>query len=183
MENSGATQNFDSHGNLTPSQRYARAAAALVMLIYPMITVASPLGLIALLPLIAIYPMFSAVVGWDPVRYVLSGDKDLGISQTVARAGLVIVGTGLIGATMFATVNPLGGLIILALLGIAPIFVAIFGENPVIALIESNRIYRDIGQDIDQRQVKDKAPVIEYPRKDSSKTSRQDHVPTHHEAA
>ena len=183
MKNSGVILNYDSHGDLTPAQRYARAAAALVMLIYPMTTVASPLGLVALLPLIAIYPMFSAVVGWDPVRYVLTGNKYLGISQTVARAGLVIIGTGLIGATMFSTVNPLGGLIVLALLGIVPVFVAIFGENPVTALIESNRFYQDSGQNIDQRQVKDKARVVEYTRKDSSKSPQQDHLPTHHEAA
>lgn len=183
MGNSGAIQNYDSHGDLTPSQRYARAAAALVMLLYPMTTASSPLGIIALLPLIAIYPMFSAVVGWDPVRYVLTGNKYLGISQTVARASLVVIGTGLIGATMVATVNPVGGLAILALLGILPMFAAIFGENPFTALIESNRIYQNRGQNIDQRQVKDKARVIEYTRKDSSKSSQQDHLPTHHEAA
>ena len=183
MENSGTIQNYDSHGDLTNSQRVARAAAALVMLFYPMTTTASPLELIALLPLIAIYPMFTAVVGWDPVRYVLAGNKNWGISQTVARAGLVVIGTGLIGATLLTTVNPVGGFALLALLGILPIFVAIFGENPVTALLESNRIYQDREQTIDQRQVAEQGRVVEYTRKDSNKSSSQEHLPTHHEAA
>jgi hypothetical protein len=183
MEISGAIQNHESHGDLTTSQRVARTAAALVMFLYPMTTAASPLGIIALLPLIAIYPMFSAVVGWDPVRYVLEGNKEWGISQTVARAGLVVIGTGLIGAPMLASVNPIGGLSLLALLGILPIFAAIFGENPVTALIESNRGYHDKTQDIDQKQVAEQGRVVEYTRKDSQNSSHQEHLPTHHEAA
>lgn len=182
MEISGAIQNHESHGDLTASQRVARTAAALVMFLYPMTTAASPLGIIALLPLIAIYPMFSAVVGWDPVRYVLS-DKERGISQTVARAGLVVIGTGLIGATMLASVNPIGGLSLLALLGILPIFVAILGENPVTALVESSRSHQDEVQNIDQKQVAEQGRVVEYTRKDSQKSSHQEHLPTHHEAA
>jgi len=183
METSGAIQAYESHGDLTTSQRVARAGAALVMLLYPMTTAASPLGLIALLPLIAIYPMFSAVVGWDPVRYVLSDNDNWGISQTLARAGLVVIGTGLIGATMLATVNPLGGLAILALVGILPVFIAIFGENPVAALMQSSRGHSQNEQNVDQGQVVTSGRVVEYTRRDSGKPVHQEHVPTHHEAA
>lgn len=183
METSGAILKIESHGELSTSQRVARAGAALVMLFYPMTTAASPLGLIALLPLIAIYPMFSAIVGWDPVRYVLYGDNDWCISQTVARAGLIVIGTGLIGATLLSEAYPMGGLVILALVGTLPIFVAILGENPVSALMQSSSGQPQIEQNVDQRQVADPGRVVTYTRRDSGKSTHQEHVPTHHEAA
>lgn len=180
METSTTYQNTDCSGDLTTVERYTRAAAALVLILYPMLTTQAPLGLIAVLPLIAIYPMFTAVVGWDPVRYVLNNSETAGINQKVARVGLVIIGTGLIGATMLTTVNPIGGLAVLALLGILPLFVAIFGENPITALIESSR--KAAGQDIDQRQESGQSRVVEYTPRAGKKSSQQ-HLPTHHEAA
>jgi len=182
-------QSCGLQGDLTNTQRYARAAAALIMLGYPMVTAAAPLGIVAILPLLAIYPMFTAVVGWDPVRYVLNDSRQtLGVNQTVARTGLVVVGTGLIAATMLTTVNPIGGIAILALLGILPIFVAIFGENPFSALAQSCRNY-EYGNDEEnlvnpvQTQVSENLRVVEYTPKESAKTVKHDHLPEHHEAA
>lgn len=178
-----ANQINDTQGDLTRSERTARATAALVMLVYPMITSAAPLGFIALLPLIAIYPMYSAIVGWDPIRYVLSSLESRGISRTVARTGLGVIGTGLIVTTMVTNVSPLGGLAVLALVGILPIFVAIFGENPVTALFENKQHSEQFDQEIDQRQDAETASVVEYAPRVAGKASQEDHVPTHHEAA
>jgi len=185
MTTSTRYEGYDTDGELTVAQRYARAAAALVMLLYPMTTAATPLGFIALLPLIAIYPMFTAVVGWDPVRYVLAiAEEHNGTSQTVARTGLVIIGTGLIGSAMLTSVNPLGGLSVLALLGILPIFVAIFGENPVKALFESSRASQQSGQNIDQGQEADSTSPVDYAANDAQYVSRRARRrAAHHEAA
>ena len=174
----------NTQGDLTREQRFARATAALLMLGYPMLTTMTPLGVIALLPLIAIYPMFTAVVGWDPVRYVLNAsDETLGVSRSVARAGLVVIGTGLIGATMLTTVNPIGGIAVLALLGILPIFAAIFGENPLTALLTSSRTSTVEQKKSDQKPVSDKRRVVEYTPKAASKSVKHEHLPEHHEAA
>jgi len=184
MQNSTKYQSCNTQGELTGEQRYARATAALLMLGYPMLTTAAPLGVIALLPLIAIYPMFTAVVGWDPVRYVLNtSDEALGVSRSVARAGLVVIGTGLIGATMLTTVNPIGGIAVLALLGILPIFAAIFGENPLTALLTSSRMSTVKQEKSDQKQVSDNRRVVEYTPKTASKSVKREHLPEHHEAA
>ena len=56
-------------GNITTSERFLRAITAIVMLAYPMVIETSPLDFLALLPLIAIYPMFTAIVGWDPIQF------------------------------------------------------------------------------------------------------------------
>ena len=183
MEISKTYRIKDTQGDLTRAERTARAVGALVMLVYPMITSSAPLGLITLLPLIAIYPMYSAIVGWDPVRYVLSSLESQGISRLVGRLGLGIIGTGLIAATMFTSMSPLGGLAILAILGILPIFIAIFGENPVVALFESSQFSSESDLQIDQEQDALAGRVVEYTPRGERKASQHDHLPTHHEAA
>ena len=183
METRETCQIKDTQGDLSRSERIARAGGALVMLVYPMIASSAPLGLITLLPLIAIYPMYSAIVGWDPVRYVLSNLESQGISRAVARAGLAVIGTGLIAATMFTSLSPLGGLAVLALLGILPIFIAIFGENPLVALFESSQVRAEFDREIDQTQDEPAGRVVEYAPRGERKASQHDHLPTHHEAA
>lgn len=173
----------DTQGDLTRAERFARAGAALIMLVYPMITSTTPLELIALLPLIAVYPMYSAIVGWDPVRFVLQNLESKGISRFVARAGLGVIGTGLIAATMLTSMTPIGGLAVLALLGILPIFVAIFGENPVVALFESEQESQRYSRNVDQTQESDTARIVEYASRDTQTAPEPDHGHTHHEAA
>lgn len=172
-----------TQGDLTNSERAARAGAALVMIIYPMVVSAAPLELVALLPLIAIYPMYSAIVGWDPARYVLSNLESHGVSRIIARVGLGIIGTGLIVATMLTSVSPLGGIAILAILGILPIFIALFGENPVTALFEPRQISAEIDRDIDQKRDATLGSVVEYAPRDAKNVSNHEGLPTHHEAA
>ena len=172
-----------SQGDLTSSQRYARAIASLVLIFYTMLTNTPTLGLVALLPLIAIYPMFSAVVGWDPLRYVLNSSDSVGVNKAVARTGLVVIGAGLIAATMLAEIAPLGGLTILALVGILPIFVAIFGENPVAALFDSTQSTAEFSQYSDRKQDEIGANVVKYASRETQKASHQDHEHSHHEAA
>ena len=130
--------------------------------------------------------MYSAIVGWDPVRYLLGKLQNRGVSKIVARTGLGIIGTGLIVTPMLASVNPLGGLIVLALLAILPISIALFGENPVLALYEScakNRESRESDQIFDQEQDSSAASVVHYASRATTNESSDSRESTHHEAA
>jgi len=184
MGTSVTCNSFANQGDIRPGQRLLRAGVAATMILYPLVTGVTPLGWVALLPLIAIYPMFSAIVGWDPVRFILSAsDEMLGVNRTVARVGLTVIGTGLISATMLVDTNPLGGLVILALLAVLPILAAIFGENPVAALVESCRHAKGELQNIDQRQVTLKAGTVEYLLNPGHRNTVREAVPPRHEAA
>jgi hypothetical protein len=133
-----------TEGNITTLSRMMRAATAIVMLGYPMFVETNPLGIIALLPLIAIYPMFTAVVGWDPLRFIMETSQAQGrIRQLrfVGRFVLLLVGATMLGVTL--TKSGLVGLYaLLALAAIVPIFIAILGEDPLEALLESSKKLR-----------------------------------------
>ena len=127
-------------GNIKTSERMLRAFVAIVMLAYPMAADVAPLDVLALLPLIAIYPMFTAIVGWDPIQFA----KDVGepngrvISlSAVARIVLVAVGVMMIMTTLTYPGTFVGWYSLLALFAIVPIMVAILAENPVQILHES----------------------------------------------
>ena len=135
--------NFNQNeGYITLAERVARAITALVMLAYPMLAGESPINLVALLPLIAIYPMYTAIVGWDPVAFVVASAKEQGkyaLIKLAARIFLFSMGAVLIGATLLvaSSLDSLGNFSVLALVAILPIYVAIFGENPLLALRDS----------------------------------------------
>ena len=58
--------NKTSVENITYSDRVVRIVAGLG-LIFSVSLQSGPLGMTAILPLIAIYPIMTGVVGWDPV--------------------------------------------------------------------------------------------------------------------
>lgn len=140
-------------GDITLRTRMLRAVVALIMVAYPALGDGATMGVFALLPLIAIYPMYTAVVGWDPVKYFMDVAEPLGRAvqlQWAARLVLAIIGSVMIGATL--TVHgELGWFGLLALLAIGPVFIAIIGENPLHALRESNAAYNEQG---DARRVR-----------------------------
>jgi len=124
-------------GNISTAERIVRALIAISMLFYPMLSDLSQLDWISLLPLIAIYPMFTAVVGWDPVMFVIETGEHAGRSnqvRTAARIILASVGALMIAATLTAPTGRIGYYSLPALFGILPVFIAILGENPIQAL-------------------------------------------------
>jgi len=131
-----------TEGNISLPSRIFRAITALFMLIYPMIE-GLPIDLVALFPLIAIYPMYTAIVGWDPVAFILASARAQGKYSQIrvaARVFLFIIGAALIGYTLVIaelSSKVLGNNSILALVGILPIYVAIIAENPIVALRDS----------------------------------------------
>lgn len=58
--------NKSSVENITYSNRAVRIVAGLG-LVFSVSLQTGPIGLAAILPLIAIYPIFTGVVGWDPI--------------------------------------------------------------------------------------------------------------------
>ena len=127
-------------GNISIGERIARALVAISMLFYPMLMSESQMEWIALLPLVAIYPMFTAVVGWDPVLFIIETGEQAGRSRRVrmtARIVLASVGALMIAATLTVPSGRIGLYSLPALFGIWPVFIAILGENPLLALRES----------------------------------------------
>jgi hypothetical protein len=134
------TDMVHQEGNISIGERIARAAVAISMLFYPMLMAESQMEWIALLPLVAIYPMFTAVVGWDPILFVIETGEQAGRSRQVrmtARIVLASVGALMIAATLTVPTERIGLYSLPALFGIWPVFIAILGENPLLALRES----------------------------------------------
>ena len=148
-------------GNITFAARIARAITAIAMLVYPMLAPGSPIDFVALLPLIAIYPMYTAVVGWDPVAFVVALAKAQGKYKQVqiaSRVFLFSLGAVMIGATLMLATSAewLEVYSLMALAAILPICAAIMAENPLLALYESIINLRNSGQiDVEQNIAKD----------------------------
>lgn len=60
--------------NITYSDRVVRIVAGLG-LVFSVTLQSGPVGLAAVLPLIAIYPLMTGVVGWDPVMHLFATGK------------------------------------------------------------------------------------------------------------
>ena len=61
--------NTTTYLNITLADRAARVAAGFALIIF-VLTQSGPVGLSALLPLIAIYPILTGFIGWDPLYTV-----------------------------------------------------------------------------------------------------------------
>lgn len=148
-----------NEGDISLIARIVRASVAIIMLASPMMVTASHMDLLALLPLIAICPMYTAIVGWDPCAFVVATARAQGkylLVQWVARIFLLLTGAMMIVASLTLTApgDSLGWYSLLALAAILPIWVGIVGENPVFALRDSNAALRasskiDVAQLVD----------------------------------
>ena len=124
--------------NLDTTSRVLRAVTGAGLILYTMSVSVTPLGWLAVLPLLAIYPMFTAITGWSPMRALFKVERNNGDSQfsTTARVSLGVVGAAAIGS-VYVVSGPLGGFAVLPLLGIYPVFLAIIGCEPFSTLTQS----------------------------------------------
>ena len=180
------TDMIHTEGDITTRTRLVRAITALAMVGYPMVSGGAPIGIFALLPLIAIYPMYTAVVGWDPVKFLMEVAEPQGRSaqlQWAARFVLVMTGIAMIGATLTIS-GEVGWYGLLALFAIVPVFIAIMGENPVDALRDSSKQLRDIDV-IRSRQagVSRHGPLIDETADGGDDENRTGTFSTHDKAA
>ncbi|WP_455204106.1 YgaP family membrane protein [Kaarinaea lacus] len=121
--------------NIDTSSRAVRLVVGMGLIAYVLTSQQTPLGLLAVLPLIAIYPVFTGIIGWDPLVAVIKQRRFMQLAlqiPKIARVALATAGFAMIGSVFFTA--ELGNFAILALAGIYPIFLAITGYDPITAL-------------------------------------------------
>lgn len=132
-------------GELDISSRIFRGILGLGFIAYVMSSPATPLGWLAVLPLIAIVPIFTAVTGWDPLYAFLQNKtvaKHALNYSPAARTILIIFGILAIGSAYF--VHEINGVIgywaIFPLAAVYPLFSAIIGQDPLVALYNLDNV-------------------------------------------
>jgi hypothetical protein len=131
-------ENLDNHS------RAARALIGAALIAFVMTTPEAPLGWFAVLPLLAIYPIFSAITGWDPIKalflHTSFSRKALHFTKTVrfisGAIGVAMVGSVYVASYIGAS---MGVWIVLPIVGIYPMFAAISGMDPITALYNLDR--------------------------------------------
>lgn len=122
--------------NLLPGSRAARLVIGAAFIAEVMTTSQMPLGLLAVLPLLAIYPIFTGLTGWDPLKEVCQSERfahNMLHLPKLARMVIGAVGVAMLGSVYMVSGAP-GWLIVLPLLAVYPVFVAVMGEEPITAL-------------------------------------------------
>jgi hypothetical protein len=128
------TQN--SITNLTTGSRAARLIIGTTLIAEVLTTSTAPLGALALLPLLAIYPVFTGLTGWDPIKEVCKSESFTRCMlhlPKIARLVIGAIGIAMLGSVFMVSGAP-GWLIVLPLVAVYPIFIAVIGEEPVTAL-------------------------------------------------
>jgi hypothetical protein len=135
--------------NLTTGERSFRTALGLGLIATVMVA-EGPLGYLALVPLLATYPLMTATLAWDPVYWMLTaGNKGARMAddtvlmlfsspkgdgmiheRTAERIERLVVGGALVGVP-FVTEGFLGWQAIFPLLGIYPLMSAALGIDLV----------------------------------------------------
>ena len=122
--------------NLNGFSQASRAVLGCLLILIAMIAPKTPLGWLAVLPLVAVYPVFTAITGWNPVKTLYTktrfAQRALHLSM-VTRVVLAAVGVAAIGS-VYVTPGVLSYMAVLPLLGIYPVFAAILGADPIAAL-------------------------------------------------
>ena len=132
------------HENLDASSRGVRVLVGAGLIIYTMTSPAYPLAWLALLPLLAVYPIFSAITAWDPVKAFFQSDfmcrHALNCSKTT-RVIVAAIGVALISSVYVASYSEvaMGPFAVLSLLAVYPILAAILGMDPISALYNIER--------------------------------------------
>lgn len=137
--------------NLRNVSRAIRGVIGVGLITFVMTTPAAPLGWYALLPLLAVYPIFTAIIGWDPAKAFFQNpavaSRGLQLSKP-ARLVLGVTGVSLIGSVYVAAFfgGSLGLLAILPIMGIYPIANAITGVDLITALYNMDNSLNKVEQ-------------------------------------
>lgn len=138
--------------NLSIGERAFRVALGLGMIL-TVLAGSGPLGLTSLIPIIAIYPLMTASIGWDPIyrlltagnkarsmvsdaSYLFSNPRGDGLihESTAERIERALVGAGLI-AIPFAAQGNLSWHVLFPLLAIYPLMSAAIGLDLIDYLV------------------------------------------------
>jgi len=123
--------------NITVGGRFLRFALGAALMI-PVFTLSGHLGGWAVLTLLAVFPIISAIYGYCPLvnwvrNLAQNRDVQLGTDQRIEYGLLAAV----LIASVFVASGPVGFWLLLPLLGIYPAALAMFGEKLVSAVIAS----------------------------------------------
>jgi len=127
--------------NISQTSRVIRFGIGAAMILSVMDPSLGVLGNMAYLPLIAIYFIYCALTGWDPVRAVFT-HKDEGAINLSKPARIVLLSSGtlMIASVFMVGVNPIGLFALLPLVGIYPITAAIIGSDPIDVIYNNGRV-------------------------------------------
>ncbi len=122
---------ISSPRNLDRSQQLSRVVLAAALLGITISAPAGALGWLSVLPLVAIYPLVTGLLGWDPVYDVFGIEHrhQDGKLHGSSRMELAVTGVALIGSVFVLpeVVHPIFS--VLALAGIYPAVSALTGED------------------------------------------------------
>jgi hypothetical protein len=136
--------------NLPLYSRVFRISLGLGLILFTMLAETKPLGWLAVLPLVAIYPMLTGLEGWDPIKYALQSKGLLNLIEKAARPltwptrlAFGVFGAALLGIVMLSPASITADIAWVALAAVYPVFIAITGAEPITALFTSRN--RHIG--------------------------------------
>lgn len=118
------------HAELSTISRVSRLVAGSVF-IGVVMSIDSQLGYLALLPLLAIYPILTGIIGEDPLDKLFAnwkGGFEGECFSPSSRAALIALGGVAIGVMMLSPEN-VGMRAVLALASVYPILSGLFGED------------------------------------------------------
>lgn len=122
-----------SPARLAILERAARIAVG-IALISAVVVAPSPLGWAAVLPLIAIYPILSGILGQEPLRFFFAHGS-VGYRAAQFAIGGVLVGSVFVNTSSFGV--PAEILTLLPLAGIYYVLAGIMGRAPLASMDES----------------------------------------------
>ena len=125
------TYNTDNQ-NLNRSQRAQRVIVAVALLAVTVSATSGALGGLSVLPLVAIYPLITGLLGWDPIFDLFGWGAPVstdGKLSTASRVEFALTGTVLIGSVLLAPASIVSGVTVLALAGVFPMVSALIGED------------------------------------------------------
>jgi hypothetical protein len=128
---------------LSTVSRISRLAAGTVLLAIPMSST-GVLGPLAMLPLLAIYPILTGILGYGLVGMLLVNHraaKQSALLPSAARTGLLVLGAGLIGSVVAGSAPAW-----VALLGVFPVLMGALGIGLVSDALVSRRSLDSVGQ-------------------------------------
>lgn len=113
-------------------ERAARISVGAVLIGSVFIAGDYPLGWLALLPLLGIYPLYSGLTGATSLHRLSANNP------AVYRLALSGASATLIGSVFLIGTTPLGGFALLPLIGSYIALCALFGCSPLAAIIDAN---------------------------------------------
>lgn len=118
------------YGDLSTGQRGARLVAGMVLILGAMFYQGA-FSTVAALPLIAVYPVITGLIGVDPIYLLWQKYFGSHTEFTLFSRGLLITTAAVLIGSVMASEGELGWRGIFALVAVYPVLAAIIGKDPL----------------------------------------------------